>query len=212
MPVMDGYTATRELRRREMAEGWRHLPVIAMTANAMAGDRERCLEAGMDDYVAKPMDREDLLEILKRWLLAGPEIRPREVDSIEPAPAPTPKVERVEPVENASPPPIEEAALADLRNLMGAAFPELVGAFLDNTPQLLEDLRAGIATEDLKKQYEAMHSLKSSSALLGARILSSQAAGLEKQARMQEAITSDQSDTLRLEFERLRLSLDQYRG
>ncbi|HEX4035560.1 MAG TPA: ATP-binding protein [Solirubrobacteraceae bacterium] len=68
MPVMDGYDATAELRRREA--GGRRTPVIAMTAHAMKGDQERCMEAGMDDYVPKPMRRELLVEVLKRWIPA----------------------------------------------------------------------------------------------------------------------------------------------
>jgi CheY-like chemotaxis protein len=66
MPEMDGYTATRELRKRER-DGSR-LPVIAMTASAMVGDRERCLEAGMDDYITKPVSLAVLAETLARWL------------------------------------------------------------------------------------------------------------------------------------------------
>ncbi|MGA3362691.1 MAG: ATP-binding protein [Solirubrobacteraceae bacterium] len=67
MPGMDGYEATRELRRRESASE-RHTPVIAMTAHAMAGDRERCLQAGMDDYIAKPVRSQALVEMLQRWV------------------------------------------------------------------------------------------------------------------------------------------------
>jgi CheY-like chemotaxis protein len=65
MPRMDGYTATAELRKRE--HGDRHIPIIAMTAHALAEDRQRCLAAGMDDYLAKPIDPEKLRITLARW-------------------------------------------------------------------------------------------------------------------------------------------------
>jgi signal transduction histidine kinase/ActR/RegA family two-component response regulator len=69
MPVMDGFEATRRLREREMAVGAEaRLPVVALTANAIQGDREACLAAGMDDYLAKPFSRDALLRVLARWL------------------------------------------------------------------------------------------------------------------------------------------------
>jgi CheY-like chemotaxis protein/anti-sigma regulatory factor (Ser/Thr protein kinase) len=66
MPQMDGFQATQEVRKREQGTG-AHVPIIAMTANAMQGDRERCLAAGMDDYMTKPISREDLKAALDQW-------------------------------------------------------------------------------------------------------------------------------------------------
>lgn len=68
MPVMDGYAATGEIRKREQANALQHLTVIAMTANAMEGDREKCLEAGMDDYIGKPVKQMELKAALQKWL------------------------------------------------------------------------------------------------------------------------------------------------
>ena len=70
MPGVDGYQATAELRRREHAAGEGHTPVIAMTASAMEGDLERCLTAGMDDYISKPMRYHVLVDTLRRWVPA----------------------------------------------------------------------------------------------------------------------------------------------
>ena len=67
MPEMDGFTATREIRQRENANGM-HTPIVALTANALEGDRERCLAAGMDDYLSKPLKIEALQETLERWI------------------------------------------------------------------------------------------------------------------------------------------------
>jgi len=68
MPVMDGYEATRILRAREAAAGQERVPVIALTASAIAGDRERCRQAGMDDYMTKPFQVDDFTAIVQRYL------------------------------------------------------------------------------------------------------------------------------------------------
>jgi CheY-like chemotaxis protein len=72
MPEMDGYAATRAVRAREAAlsDTLPRLPIIALTANTMVGDREKCLAAGMDDYLGKPYSQEQLHELLQRWLPA----------------------------------------------------------------------------------------------------------------------------------------------
>ncbi len=85
MPVKDGYTASREWRQHEVAHGMARLPIIAMTANAMAGDRQKCLDAGMDDYLSKPVDRRLLEATIARWL----QVRPAGAPLPEP-PAETP--------------------------------------------------------------------------------------------------------------------------
>ena len=70
MPEMDGFTATREIRRRESATG-AHTPIVALTANVLEGDRERCLAAGMDEYLSKPIKLEALQTLLERWTVAA---------------------------------------------------------------------------------------------------------------------------------------------
>ncbi|MEM1177072.1 MAG: ATP-binding protein [Acidobacteriota bacterium] len=72
MPELDGYAATERIRQREV--GARHLPIVALTAHAMAGDREKCLAAGMDDYLAKPFTQEQLADVLGRWLRNAPSL------------------------------------------------------------------------------------------------------------------------------------------
>ncbi len=70
MPEVDGFEGTRRIREREAASGHR-TPIVAMTAHAMTGDRERCLDAGMDDYLCKPLRPELLDEVLARWVPVG---------------------------------------------------------------------------------------------------------------------------------------------
>ena len=80
MPVMDGYEATRIIRANDSGNLNSEVPVIALTANAMKGDMEKCLEAGMDDYLSKPISPKDLDEKLRKWVTGSPAESPPTVE------------------------------------------------------------------------------------------------------------------------------------
>lgn len=209
MPVMDGYTATRRWREHEAAEqGARRLPIIAMTANAMAGDRQKCLDAGMDDYLAKPVTRNELDRCIHRWW--DPEAMPAPIESTPaaatrtepdaplmpvlipgapPAPnadaAPAPSAAPAQPPAPRVPlpPVIDHEILDDLRSVLGDEVDRLVDLFLDDTPRLLSALENAVDGPDYDALREAAHSLKSSSANLGAMSLSAAARRIEAGAR-----------------------------
>ncbi|HEY6136490.1 MAG TPA: response regulator [Thermoanaerobaculia bacterium] len=168
MPVLDGYAATREIRAREAgAQPTRHTPVIALTAEALQGERERCLAAGMDDYLSKPLRPPQLAAALRRWL--PPALIVNERDPAAAAPPPTTA---------ATPPALEPTfdaqAFAELGDL-GGGDPEFaaetVALYLQITPGALTDARAALARGDWKTVHRTFHSLKTSCAMVGGRRL-----------------------------------------
>jgi CheY-like chemotaxis protein/HPt (histidine-containing phosphotransfer) domain-containing protein len=156
MPEMDGYEATAELR-----SGGSRLPVVAMTAHAMKGDRERCLAAGMDDYLAKPLRPEELDAVLERWLGAAP------ASSAAPAAA------------DPSDALVDEARLRVFRDDYPEIVEQLVELFVDSTPPLLRELRDGAESGDGDAVKRAAHKLKGSCQNIGASGMAAQAAQLE---------------------------------
>jgi CheY-like chemotaxis protein len=162
MPGMDGFEAARCIRAEWPASARPRL--IGLTAMAMEGDRERCLEAGMDDYVTKPIQ---------------PDLLRRALERCEPlAPAPSP------PAANGM--TLDLQVLADLRLLQDPGAPdfvtELIGHFLREVPQSVADLTASLAAGDARRASRVAHSMKSSCANLGAMRLSRLCAAIERLA------------------------------
>jgi signal transduction histidine kinase/CheY-like chemotaxis protein/HPt (histidine-containing phosphotransfer) domain-containing protein len=229
MPVMDGYMATRLWRERERAAESGHIPIVAMTANAMAGDRERCLAAGMDDYISKPLDRAALAQLLRRWLAASrarenvaapatAATAPAEVELPKKAPgsfaaAANPFV-RGDAVPNAaagSDPagaPIDASIIGDLLDTMGGEFGDLVRVYLEDAPQRIRAIETAAETGDAASQIAPAHTLKSSSANIGATMLSELARGIEHAARGGIATgPAEIAAGVRVEYERVATEL-----
>ncbi len=177
MPVLDGYQATRRWRALEAETGAPRLPIVAMTANAMAGDRERCLEAGMDDYLPKPVSREQLEGCLARWL-------PRRGTSLTSIRSVEPQAETATPaMQSAALPILDTDVLDELHEVAGAETASIVQLFLEDAPRLIARLEAASGTRDNDELREASHTLKSSSANVGAIALANAARRIELAAR-----------------------------
>jgi signal transduction histidine kinase/CheY-like chemotaxis protein/HPt (histidine-containing phosphotransfer) domain-containing protein len=181
MPEMDGYEATQEIRVRESVMRRPRLPIVAMTANAMAGDRDRCVEAGMDDYIAKPLDIGQLTEILRRWLRVGEGAG---------ASSPGAAVAAGAPADASS--VLDQKVLHDLREVVEDELGAILRGFIDHAPVLQADLDAGLAGGDVTALVRPAHSLKSSSANVGAMRLSELARTVEHAARQGDMETSAQ--------------------
>jgi len=195
MPVMDGYTATRVLRQREAeTTGGARVPIIAMTANAMAGDREKCLGAGMDDYLTKPLNRALLEQTLRKWLRAGAMTQADPAGRVAKATPAVPVAAAPPVVLAAAPAPASASSagaldtniIGDLVDVMGDEFPDLVRVYLEDTPKNVALLEQAARQRSMEGIIAPSHSLKSTSANLGALRLSELAKRLEHGARTGE--------------------------
>ncbi len=169
MPEMDGYEATCAIRSGKAGERYKTIPIIAMTANAMEGDREKCLEAGMDDYLSKPIDPELLFEKLQQWL-PGVEEKPAAKKAAEHAPEPELAVWDKEAV---------------LKRIMGDEdlLNTIVKIFLDEAPTRIAELKQALESSDCEKICYLAHTIKGSAGNLSALHLQKQAALMEAAAK-----------------------------
>jgi two-component system, sensor histidine kinase and response regulator len=169
MPLMDGYAATAKIRRREGAG--HHTPIIAMTANAMKGDRERCLEAGMDDYISKPLDAAALFALLKRWLPDADKRSGGGKDDFISIAAPQSET------------PVRERLNLFEREFSAAMVVRLIDKFLPDTAQRLADLRYAVDAADATTVARAAHGLKGSYGNIGSREAADICLQLEQEAQ-----------------------------
>jgi signal transduction histidine kinase/CheY-like chemotaxis protein len=170
MPGMDGYEATARIREREGT--LRHTPIIAMTASALKGDRERCLAAGMDDYLAKPFSPEDLARVMRRWTGAEASLEVAGAASQAPRPPAAGSIDR--------------GVVEDLRELGPEFLRDSLRLFLSGTPARLQALAEAAERGDQAGVRSGAHGLRGSCAIVGARRMMELCAELERRAELPE--------------------------
>jgi PAS domain S-box-containing protein len=219
MPLMDGYQATTMIRKWESGMGnsecgmrnkigkdsdlkskiqnrkseIESVPIIAMTAHATKGDREKCLQAGMDDYIAKPLKRKELLNIVNKWIKSAVEVNP--------TPLPSRPMDDV--VGEDAPMNFEQARKefeGDKDFLM-----EVMTGFFDNVGTQIETIHQAISDGDTEKVWQEAHSIKGGAANLTAEILSQTALDLETMGKSENLKGSlDALGRLKIEYDRLK--------
>ncbi|TAN71046.1 MAG: response regulator [Methylobacter sp.] len=202
MPVMDGYEATRTLREREMT-GNSHTPITALTAHASAGEREKCLSAGMDDYLSKPLSRADLAVVLTRWL----------GEPFDSAQEPLFDSNQDKPFDNTQDLPEteawdESAALKRLDDDHDLLI-EMIDLFLEEAPIQLTELAAALSRADLLALADAAHAIKGMAGHFCAEKTISLAVSLEQAARKASAPLHPVSDGVGAEFQLMSNDLTQ---
>jgi len=196
MPEMDGFAATAEIRRREAAHS--HVPIIAMTAAAMAEDREKCIAAGMDDHLSKPVKPTDLEATLTRWVGGGTADPGRLPFNGKCAPPESDAV--IDAV-------IDAVQFDGLRRLAEASgnlgfLSGLVDQYLDQATAQLADLRTAAGRGDVAMLQEVAHALKGTSATMSAGGVASASAAVEDAATGGEVAGAEELDRIAVELVR----------
>jgi CheY-like chemotaxis protein/HPt (histidine-containing phosphotransfer) domain-containing protein len=188
MPEMDGFETTAAIRHKEKEKGG-YLPIVAMTAHAMKGDRERCLEAGMDDYLSKPIQPKELMEVIERQLKGA---RPAEME--------------MAPRERAEEPEVfDRKVLWERLDGDEEIFKEIIVTFLEDAPKQIEKLKKALQEKDANRVERQAHLLKGAALNIGGNGLQTAARELEIVAKEGD-LTKAQSLVAMLdrEFEKLK--------
>ena len=196
MPVMDGYEATGRIRQMEKEAAISRIPIIALTAHAMKGDREHCLAVGMDDHLTKPFTEKQLYFILEKWL-GGKTGKMRQADE-----------EQMDNRKNSAA-SIDESVLDNYRRIQKPGQPDiikrLISIYLKNSPEILHDLSRARDDSDMQQLWRGAHSLKSSSANLGAVKLAGLCEDLEMVGRgEQQGYPKEMTIKIEKEYNRVR--------
>ena len=201
MPVMDGFEATAAIRKAEhLQPGAKRIAIIAMTANAMQGDRERCLAAGMDDYISKPFNPERLGSLLAEWINQSASIDPAQEAAESRSSRPSPSSQ-----------PIDFTRLNDFFGDDQQVIMELLDLFRTATRPLLEKLQAAAAQQDANALKALAHEVKGSAGNLGIEGMARLAADLENAAANADwPNATKQCDSLAIAFEQVLVAIADY--
>jgi CheY-like chemotaxis protein/HPt (histidine-containing phosphotransfer) domain-containing protein len=189
MPEMDGLTATRKIRSGE-AQVLRHdLPIVALTAHAMQGDQEECLEAGMDDYLSKPVTPRSVAKMLQKWLKPESACAQEARHALDAAAAGAPG--QPEPVASSEPekPLWDQDQMKQLMMGDEALIQKVLSQFLDQTPAQVARLADAIEQNNFSEAEHCAHSIKGTASYLGAERIREQAAVIEEAGKQKDLET-----------------------
>ncbi len=175
MPEMDGFDATAVIRGLE-ADSGRRVPIVAMTANTQAIDIEKCLSAGMDDHLSKPLTLDSLAARLQRWLAELEIVAPKSVASAQTGAA----------LAQADGAPIDLTVIARLREALGGAIGQAIRPFLEDMPSYLDELEAALAGKESDSVRRVAHAIKGAAWNFGALELAALAKTMESLAEAQQ--------------------------
>ena len=201
MPGMDGYEATRQIRQKEKTR----TPIIALTAHALQGEREKCLAAGMDDYLAKPVSQEQLAEMLRRWVTKPASDGTNRTDGTDGTIRTKDETSPIGPIRPiAADDPLDRERISTFLEMHTGFLEGLVETFRSDIPTRLDALRAAAASGNPEHVADVAHAIKSSTGSVGARRMHELATSLEEQAK--EGRVSDALEAvaqLAAEFDRV---------